>query len=55
MKPKRLIEKAREIAEPFRINKGKDFRLKHADPGETLGLLKGRRRAARQRRANHGH
>jgi hypothetical protein len=38
MKTKRLIEKAREIAEPFRVNKGKDFRLKHADPGSTLGL-----------------
>jgi PPK2 family polyphosphate:nucleotide phosphotransferase len=38
MKTKRLIEKAREIAKPFRINQGKDFRLKHANPGETLGL-----------------
>src|SRR6267154_1584039 len=38
MKTKQLIEKARELAEPFRINKGKDFHLKHADPGETLGL-----------------
>src|SRR5277367_821167 len=38
MKAKRLIEKAREFAKPFRINQGKDFRLKHANPGETLGL-----------------
>src|ERR1700745_1333849 len=38
MKTKRLIEKAREIAKPFRINQGKDFRLKHSNPGETLGL-----------------
>jgi hypothetical protein len=38
MKTKRLIEKAREIAKPFRINQGKDFRLKHINPGETLGL-----------------
>jgi hypothetical protein len=38
MKTKRLIEKAREIAQPFRIDQGKDFLLKHANPRETLGL-----------------
>src|ERR1700756_1912811 len=38
MKTKQLIEKAREMAKPFRINQGKDFRLKHANPRETLGL-----------------
>src|SRR5271170_2202484 len=38
MKTKRLIEKAGEIAKPFRIDQGKDFRLKHVNPGETLGL-----------------
>ncbi len=38
MKTEQLIEKARKFAEPFRVNKGKDFRLKNAMPGETLGL-----------------
>jgi polyphosphate kinase 2 (PPK2 family) len=38
MKVKQIIEKARELAEPFCVNKGKDFRLKHTNPGETLGL-----------------
>jgi PPK2 family polyphosphate:nucleotide phosphotransferase len=38
METEQLIEKARELAEPFCINKGKDFHLKHANPGETLGL-----------------
>jgi PPK2 family polyphosphate:nucleotide phosphotransferase len=38
MKTEQLVEKARQIAEPFRVNKGKDFRLKNVDPGETLGL-----------------
>ena len=38
MKTEQLIENARQIAEPFRVNKGKDFRLKNAMPGETLGL-----------------
>jgi PPK2 family polyphosphate:nucleotide phosphotransferase len=38
MKTEQLIEKARKFAEPFRVNKGKDFRLKKAMPGETLGL-----------------
>lgn len=38
MKTEHLIEKARQIAQPFRVNKGKDFRLKNTIPGETLGL-----------------
>src|SRR5258708_37876372 len=38
MKTEQLIEKARQIAEPFRVGKGKDFRLKNTIPGETLGL-----------------
>src|SRR5258705_3256504 len=41
MKTEQLIEKARQIAEPFRVNKGKDFRLKNIIPGETLGLGSG--------------
>jgi PPK2 family polyphosphate:nucleotide phosphotransferase len=38
MKPKEIIQKAREFAEPFRITNGNKFRLKDVDPGETLGL-----------------
>lgn len=38
MKSERLIEKARKFAEPFRVDNGKDFRLKKAMPGETLDL-----------------
>ena len=38
MKTKELIKRARQFAEPFRINKGKAFRLKDVDPGDTLGL-----------------
>jgi len=41
MKTKKLIKRAREFAEPFRITKGKDFRLKDIDPDDTLGLSKG--------------
>lgn len=36
MKTKETIKKAREIAEPFCITKGKNFRLKDVDPGDTL-------------------
>lgn len=38
MKTKNIIKKAREFAKPFRIEKGKDFRLKDIDPGDTRGL-----------------
>ena len=40
MKTKELKKRAREIAEPFRITKGKDFRLKDVDPGDTLEFTK---------------
>jgi PPK2 family polyphosphate:nucleotide phosphotransferase len=40
MKTKKLIKRAREFSEPFRISKGKDFRLKDIDPDDTLGLTK---------------
>ena len=40
MKTKKLIKRAREFAEPFRITKGKDFRLKDIDPDDTLGFTK---------------
>ena len=40
MKTKEIIKRARELAEPFRITKGKDFRLKDVDPDDTLDFTK---------------
>ncbi|HET6267858.1 MAG TPA: polyphosphate kinase 2 family protein [Acidobacteriota bacterium] len=40
MKTKEIIKKARKLAEPFRISKGKDFRLKDVDPDDTLDFTK---------------
>lgn len=40
MKTKELIKKARDISEPFRVNKGKNFRLKDVDPEDTLSFTK---------------
>src|SRR5881275_272683 len=40
MKTKEIIKRAREFAEPFRISKGKDFRLKDVDPDDTLDFTK---------------
>jgi PPK2 family polyphosphate:nucleotide phosphotransferase len=34
---KDLVKRARKFAKPFRIADGKGFRLKHIDPGDTLG------------------
>jgi len=41
MKPKmekEIVRKARKIAAPFRVSKGKDFRLRDVDPGDTLSF-----------------
>ena len=38
MKIKAIIKKARAIAEPFRVDKGRSFCLKDVDPGDTLGF-----------------
>jgi PPK2 family polyphosphate:nucleotide phosphotransferase len=38
MKKKDLIKIASQLAEPFRIKDGKDFRLKQIDPGDTIGF-----------------
>jgi len=38
MKLKQLIKRARDFSQPFRVEKGKRFRLKDVDPGDTLGL-----------------
>jgi PPK2 family polyphosphate:nucleotide phosphotransferase len=40
MKAKEIIEIARGLAKPFRISKGKDFRLKDVDPNDTLEFTK---------------
>src|SRR6476661_9914634 len=40
MKTKQIIKRAREFSEPFRVSKGKDFRLKNVDPGDTLEFTK---------------
>ena len=38
MKTKEIIKRARQFAKPFRINRGKNFRLNDVDPGDTLGF-----------------
>ena len=40
MKTKEIIKTARELAKPFRITKGKNFRLKDVDPDDTLEFTK---------------
>src|SRR6266481_6286079 len=40
MKTKEIIKTASELAKPFRISKGKDFRLKDVDPNETREFTK---------------
>jgi len=40
MKTKEIIKTARELSKPFRISKGKDFRLKDVDPDDTLDFTK---------------
>ena len=40
MKTKEIIKNARELARPFRISKGKNFRLKDVDPDDTLDFTK---------------
>lgn len=48
MKTKEIIKRAREFAKPFRITKGKDFRLKHVDPGDTLDFTKDDKQKAKE-------
>src|SRR5947207_10145031 len=40
MKTTEIIKRASELARPFRITKGKDFRLKDVDPNDTLDFTK---------------
>jgi len=40
MKTKEIIKRARELARPFRVSKGKNFRLKDVNPDDTLEFTK---------------
>jgi PPK2 family polyphosphate:nucleotide phosphotransferase len=40
MKTREIIKVARRLAKPFRVSKGKDFRLKDVDPNNTLEFTK---------------
>jgi PPK2 family polyphosphate:nucleotide phosphotransferase len=40
MKTKEIIKTARQLAEPFRVSKGKKFRLTDVDPDDTLDFTK---------------
>jgi len=40
MKTKEIIKNAREFSKPFRVTKGKNFRLKDVDPEDTLDFTK---------------
>src|SRR5881398_920675 len=40
MKTKEIIKTASELARPFRISKGENFRLKDVDPDDTLDFTK---------------
>lgn len=35
MKLKEVLQRAGELAKPYRISDGEDFRLKNVDPGDT--------------------
>src|SRR5712672_2995639 len=40
MKTREIIKRARRLAKPFSISKGKNFRLKDVDPDDTLEFTK---------------
>src|SRR5438132_10680035 len=40
MKTKEIVKRASELAKPFRISKGKNFRLEDVDPDDTLDFTK---------------
>ncbi len=46
MPRKDIIDAIRKYTEPFRVTKGKDFRLKDFDPGDTLDLKMDKEEAA---------
>jgi len=37
MKTKKVLKAVHQVADPFKVDKGKKFRLKDFDPGDTLG------------------
>ena len=51
-KLQQIIKNAREFAKPFRVADGESFRLKHIDPGDTLGLTSGDKPRAKEALAN---
>jgi PPK2 family polyphosphate:nucleotide phosphotransferase len=46
MPRKEIVDALRKYTDPFRVTKGKDFRLKDFDPGDTLGLEMDKEEAA---------
>jgi len=46
MKPDKYLKQAQNIAEQYRITKGKKFRMKHCDPNDT-GSIKSKDEAAK--------
>ena len=40
METRRIIKIVRDLSGPFRVTKGKDFRLKDVDPNDTLEFTK---------------
>jgi PPK2 family polyphosphate:nucleotide phosphotransferase len=46
MPRKELLDSIRKYVHPFRVSKGKGFRLKDFDPGDTCGLKLGKKEAA---------
>src|SRR5215475_15804390 len=52
MKTKEVIKKVRELAEPFRVTKGKNFRLKEVDPDDTLDFTKEDKAQSKEALAN---
>ena len=44
--PKNILNHVRRYVDPFRVTKGKDFRLKDFDPDNTLGLKMDKREAS---------
>jgi PPK2 family polyphosphate:nucleotide phosphotransferase len=46
MPRKEILDSIRKYVHPFRISKGKGFRLKDFDPGDTCGLKLGKKEAA---------
>ena len=46
MARKEILDRIEKYVDPFRITKGKGFKLKDFDPGDTCGLTMGKGEAA---------